>query len=346
MNATQTRLNKMTVKALREIVREIGIKGLSGSRKAELVMALTVWIEGCHADALIADSMYLPTHKMDAALTALANAKQAEIEHFEAAQFYQDARDKAIAHRDAIEQDSIIDEAYGWITRERGITIPAYLACRKAHARDGEIKVSGFWTCCEDNPVKAAVMDLNGQQAPQGVCAKDVRMFPGEVIEIDAEMVRSECTTCGETYLVNRRLTDSKEIEQAFTEFDAMVISDSAKTAEDAIDTVVSLARESIKALTPIMQRAETVFYAARDAQTPDEVRIDVAYQVFADTRKAIEEFQRTIAFITGTDAHTCHYEREIAMSACQYGCKIYGCAKCDDTRVIHNATYGCRKGL
>jgi hypothetical protein len=40
---------------------------------------------------------------------------------------------------------------------------------------------------------------------------------------------------------------------------------------------------------------------------------------------------------------HTCSFQREVGMSGCSYGCKIYRCETCGTDKEIHNATYGCR---
>lgn len=52
MNATTIRLNTMPVRHLKGVARNMGIKGVSALRKAELVNALTIFIDGAHIDAL------------------------------------------------------------------------------------------------------------------------------------------------------------------------------------------------------------------------------------------------------------------------------------------------------
>jgi len=37
---------------------------------------------------------------------------------------------------------------------------------------------------------------------------------------------------------------------------------------------------------------------------------------------------------------------REVALSDCEYGCKIYADPKSSVRVLAHNKTYGCRKGL
>lgn len=35
----------------------------------------------------------------------------------------------------------------------------------------------------------------------------------------------------------------------------------------------------------------------------------------------------------------------EVALSDCDYGCKVMRCRDCGDTRVVHSRTYGCPLG-
>lgn len=132
-------------------------------------------------------------------------------------------------------------------------------------------------------------------------------------------------------------LSDSTRIEN-YRKFAPAVTSGSLAT------DLITLARNAIKALTPIRIAAESAFIAARDNGTDDYVT-GWAYQTFADTRNTIEEYERTISSIAGEHSCMNHY-REIAMTEeCAYGCKIYRCGKCQDEATLHNSTYGC-KGL
>lgn len=117
-----------------------------------------------------------------------------------------------------------------------------------------------------------------------------------------------------------------------------------AVTSGSLATDMITMARNAIKALTPIRDSAYSAFIAARDCGK-DEYVTGWAYQVYADTYRSVEEYERTINSIT--PEHSCENNySEIGMTEeCAYGCKIYRCSKCQDERTLHNATYGC-KGL
>lgn len=117
-----------------------------------------------------------------------------------------------------------------------------------------------------------------------------------------------------------------------------------AVTSGSLATDVITMARNAIKALTPIRIAAESAFIAARDNGTDDYVT-GWAYQTFADTRNTIEEYERTISSIAGEHSCMNHYSEIALTEECAYGCKIYRCGKCQDEATLHNSTYGC-KGL
>lgn len=60
------------------------------------------------------------------------------------------------------------------------------------------------------------------------------------------------------------------------------------------------------------------------------------------DTLREVRHFLNLPAF---GYVHTCaHWQVEVGLSECAYGCKIYRCSQCGKGgAVLHNATYGCK---
>lgn len=174
-----------------------------------------------------------------------------------------------IAHMWASDENATIDEAYGAHCEDNRITIPAYLACRKVHARKGEIKSGGFWNCCEANPTHVVTFDDGAKQA---VCKGCANAYAGEVADIPADVVTTYKCVCGDSYLATQ-----DDWDNALAEIDAMPVTEETVSEEIA--------------------------------------------------------------------PHSCAtWDREVRMSDCDHGCKIYGCEKCGRERLIHNRMYGCRK--
>lgn len=89
------------------------------------------------------------------------------------------------------------------------------------------------------------------------------------------------CPRCGEVTTSEEQITEESISEEM---------------PKDAIASVIEVANDAINALTPIMERAKTVFENARDnGGTEDEVSI--TYQAYCDAYHAIEEYRRTIAY-------------------------------------------------
>lgn len=107
---------------------------------------------------------------------------------------------------------------------------------------------------------------------------------------------------------------------------------------------MISEARKAIKALTPTLNATKRAFEEQRDAEFPSEIHTGIAYQIWIDTHRAIEEYTRSIAYIAGDHECMNSYSEIGLTDECNYGCKIYRCAKCQDETVLHNATYGCRQ--
>jgi hypothetical protein len=65
----------------------------------------------------------------------------------------------------------------------------------------------------------------------------------------------------------------------------------------DPIDDVIRFANESINALMPTLNATKAAFESLRDDESANPNHVDLAYQVYADTHRAIEEYRRTIAY-------------------------------------------------
>jgi hypothetical protein len=65
----------------------------------------------------------------------------------------------------------------------------------------------------------------------------------------------------------------------------------------DPIDDVIRFAQESIDALMPILSATKAAFESLRDDESANPNHVDLAYQVYSDTHRSIEEYRRTIAY-------------------------------------------------
>jgi hypothetical protein len=129
----------------------------------------------------------------------------------------------------------------------------------------------------------------------------------------------------------------------------AFMKNDSEEKEMDVNAEMLAECRIALQALMPILKRSKAAFELAKS--NGDQDAMDMAYQVYSDTDTAIAEYTRTVAMMTPAEFriemtdHTCaHWQAEIGMSDCMYGCKVYACSKCETgARVVHNPTYGCK---
>lgn len=201
-------------------------------------------------------------------------------------------------------------------------------------AIDGRVVTEAHAKICASKGHAYFVKDgVNQNMCPR--CGESVNVMDdmhAEALRMDADREVTEDTPrMGFLSVASLSVSDSNPIA-------AMRMSHS-----DPIDDVIRFARESIKALTPTLLATKTAFESLRDDESANPNHVDLAYQVYSDTYRSIEEYKRTIAY--AADDHICENNyREVAMTEeCAYGCKIYRCGKCQDERTLHNATYGCR---
>lgn len=233
-------LSTLTVKALREIAKQIGFRIISRKRKAELIDLISAEIDACHIEAI---------------------------------------REDKIRTRQSAPKVSLMD-----------YPVPYGRPVTEAHAK---------------------------------ICRER-----GCVTYVKNGMDMGFCPRCGEVTTSEEQIT-KEEI-------------DSQKMATNPIADVIRFATEAIEALMPNLTATKLAFETLRDDESAKPHHVDLAYQVYSDTHRAIEEYRRTIAY--ASEEHTCAtWEREIGMSGCSYGCKIYGCEKCGESREVHNPIYGCR---
>jgi hypothetical protein len=65
----------------------------------------------------------------------------------------------------------------------------------------------------------------------------------------------------------------------------------------DPIADVIRFATEAIAALMPNLAATKLAFETLRDDESANPNHVDLAYQVYSDTHRAIEEYKRTIAY-------------------------------------------------
>lgn len=65
----------------------------------------------------------------------------------------------------------------------------------------------------------------------------------------------------------------------------------------DPIDDVIRFANEAIAALLPNLAATKLAFETLRDDESANPNHVDLAYQVYSDTHRSIEEYRRTIAY-------------------------------------------------
>lgn len=72
-------------------------------------------------------------------------------------------------------------------------------------------------------------------------------------------------------------------------------LTDSEEKEMDANSAVIEIANSGINALTPVLATAKATFEGIRDKGTDEE--ISIAYQIYCDITRAMEEMARTIAY-------------------------------------------------
>lgn len=135
------------------------------------------------------------------------------------------------------------------------------------------------------------------------------------------------CPRCGADVFADDTLIDSENAVSDFVEMKDPRNFDS-----------VSALKEMIAAMKPLADKA----LAACEATSSGPVR-DMHYQTYQDMTRAMGEMMRSLAYWDEVPEHVCSFQREVGMSGCSYGCKIYRCEGCGEDREIHNATYGCK---
>jgi hypothetical protein len=107
----------------------------------------------------------------------------------------------------------------------------------------------------------------------------------GCVTYVKNDMDMGYCPRCGEVTTSEKQITkeeiDSQEIENV----------------GNPIDDVIRFANEAIAALMPNLAATKLAFETLRDDESANPNHVDLAYQVYTDTHRAIEEYRRTIAY-------------------------------------------------
>jgi hypothetical protein len=321
MNATTIRLNNMTVKALREIGRQIGMAGLSGCRKAELVSALTTWIDGCHIDAI----------RMNDA----RNRKPAvALNDFPAVDYrpITEAHVKICADRG--HASYVINNVDQGFCPRCGDFTPEYLA--KAIEQEKALaEIEPF-----DSPI--ALCGDDTESVSTGIVIAPVE------IQIPAMVGPYGFTAHGNTYSV-----DYNRIHESMSRVPfAVAANEGTENGSKDVDfteivsapkplDIVSFLTSAHATLTALAEQAKQ---AENDAWDRGDWIAEEWTTVAKDLASAVANAEWSLNYRASMSVHTCStWERETGLSGCAYGCKIYTCEKCGTSREIHNATYGCK---
>jgi predicted Zn-ribbon and HTH transcriptional regulator len=311
MTSTTTYLTSLTVKVLRTMAKDMGLTKISRLNKADLVQVMADHMEILHmeADAMGND---LPQGTMADKLANLAYSLGVDIDGL--------SLNEAASH---------LSETY---TRTNS-PIPA-VSTLEMPALNGEVVMEAHARYCRER---------------------------GHAIHKDANgTVSAFCPRCGDNRIeMSTLVIDTPEFPMDHSQFVAWYRRFESFEAREAIEfdhamalkmnvnsvakDMISEARKAIKALTPTLSATKRAFEGLRDNEGTD-AQIEIAYQIFLDTHRAIEEYTRSIAYIAGDHECMNSYSEIGLTDECNYGCKIYRCAKCQDETVLHNATYGCRQ--
>lgn len=344
MNATQDRFQRMTVARLRTIGREMGIAGLSGLRKAELVSTLTVFVNGCHIDALA----------MDHPRTVVRDGKVSPFDY----PAY-DGRTVTQAH-----SNICASKGHAYLTIDGK---PSEMCPRcgemDAPVQPGLITGVKVGDVVKYNGYAAEVITVDTDCIHVASIASHVTYgaLKGDFsTDISAEMVEQfnrDCVALAYTSYATgndsnraaRALARIRGIEADYTTIQGLrreiesnpmyaVLSDTSEidSAEIAVDAFLSNALSILRTL--------AVKATAMEHTHHDKPNGDQWITIAKDLNTAVSNVEWSIRYAHEVAKHTCStWEREVGLSGCAYGCKIYRCEKCGTEREIHNATYGCK---
>jgi hypothetical protein len=313
MNATMTRLNGFKVAELKSMAKEMGFRFISRKRKAELVELIAAHIEWLHAEAIREDKIrtrqsaprvsLIDFPVVDGRPVTEAHVKicadRGHATHVvngvdsgfcpRCGEWNEDVIARAIEQEKALAQVEPFDSPIALCKDEAKapeFDVDAYInsePCEPKHIANGEIKIGGFWECCNERPAMVVVFD-NGYR--QAVCERDAKSYAGTVENLPNGTDR-KCERCGETFR-----TPAAEDTQNRQAMANMIMGNS-----DPIEDVVRFAQESIDALMPTLEATKAAFESLRDDESANPNHVDLAYQVYSDTHRAIEEYKRTIAY-------------------------------------------------
>lgn len=100
------------------------------------------------------------------------------------------------------------------------------------------------------------------------------------------------CPRCGEVTTSEEQVEEIDSEEKGKAAIAGMRMSQS-----DPIDDVIRFAHEAITALMPNLTATKLAFETLRDDESANPNHVDLAYQVYSDTHRAIEEYKSTIAY-------------------------------------------------
>jgi hypothetical protein len=123
----------------------------------------------------------------------------------------------------------------------------------------------------------------------------------GHVSYVKDGMDTGICPRCGEVTTSEEQveidpMNRIREVMTNGTAFQpAWMSNDSEKKENAANNAVIEIAHAGINALTPVLATAKATFENVRDHGT--DADIEIAYQIYCDVTRAMEEFTRTVAY-------------------------------------------------
>lgn len=222
-------LNTLTVKALREIAKQIGLRFISRMRKAELVALIAAEVEASHTEAM---------------------------------------REDSVRTRQAAPQISLLDYPVKTHTGNKGTITYS----------DGEI-------------INATMADGQVFRISRDKAERWMKNAAEEIDPMDRiREVMSNGTAFAPAWMNEEIVSDGMENGDN-------PIADMRMSHSDPITDVIRFANEAIAALMPNLAATKLAFETLRDNEASNPNHVDLAYQVYSDTHRSIEEYKRTIAY-------------------------------------------------
>lgn len=171
----------------------------------------------------------------------------------------------------------VVTEAHAKICRDRGCS---------TYVKNG-IDM-GFCPRCGE--VSTSEEQITDEEITSGVIVPDVEIIPAMLSEYGY-------SAHGNTYAIDYNRVHVSVYGESLPDLFKKEESISEEKASDPIADVIRFANEAIAALMPNLAATKLAFETLRDDESASPAHVDLAYQVYSDTYRAIEEYRRTIAY-------------------------------------------------